>query len=104
MTSLKIIRTSEFVGKYKKYKIMVDNENVGTIKTGETVEIPIQPGFHELYIKLGWCRSNKTSFTIAEGKKRCFDAVIGELGQTAIGQKGFNHYIILLLNRLNFCY
>ncbi len=69
MTSLKISRKSEYPTKYRKYKIIVDGDKKGTIKTGERVEIPIQPGNHELYLKIDWGRSNKIAFTNVDGEK-----------------------------------
>lgn len=66
MTSLKIIRNSEFVAKYRKFKIMLNDENMGTIKTGETIEVPVQPGNHELYLKIDWCGSNTIKFSTKE--------------------------------------
>ncbi len=68
MTSLKISRIADTASKYRKYKIIVDDDNMGTIKYGEIVEIPVQPGEHELYLKIDWCRSNKIAFTIAYGE------------------------------------
>ena len=69
MTSLKINRMDDTAAKFRKYKIIVDGENKGTIKNGKIVEIPIQPGDHELYLKIDWGRSNKIAFKIADGEQ-----------------------------------
>lgn len=69
MTSLTVFRKSEYIGKAREYKIILDEENIETIKSGEFIEIPVKPGSHELYLKVDWCQSNKIFFTIEQGGK-----------------------------------
>jgi hypothetical protein len=41
----------------RKYQILVDGTELGTIKNGETVSLPIQPGRHEVKLKIDWAYS-----------------------------------------------
>ena len=109
MTSVKISRISEFASKFRKYKIIVDGDNMGTIKDGKTVEIPVQPGEHELYLKIDWCRSNKITFNIADEEQvqfRCRYNGTCRRGNMMDSFK-FGHVVIfkrdefLLLEKLN---
>jgi hypothetical protein len=72
MTSIKIIRKSEYINRCIKYKIMINGENAGKIENGQTLEVPIQPGSYELYVKLAWYRSNKINLTLAKGEQAQF--------------------------------
>ncbi len=69
MTSIKLLRKSDTVYRFNKYKIIINGENIGKLKNGETVEVPLNPGEYKLFIKIAWCRSNKITFTLTEGEQ-----------------------------------
>jgi hypothetical protein len=72
MTSIKVFRKFENVNMLGTYKILVNEEGLGKVKRGETIEIPVKPGSFEIYAKLAWYRSNKINFTLAEGEQAPF--------------------------------
>lgn len=72
MTSITVFREFKDAGALRKYKVMLDGDNVGKIKIGQTLEIPVEPGVHELYVKVDWSRSKKTMFTVVDGEKQQF--------------------------------
>lgn len=69
MTCIKIFRESESSLWSLKYKIMINGKNSGKIRNGQTIEIPVKPGRYEIYVKINWWRSNKITFSAAEGEQ-----------------------------------
>lgn len=41
------------------YRVIVDSEQRGTISMGERLLIPIKASTSEVFLKSGWCRSQK---------------------------------------------
>jgi len=39
------------------YQVMLDGEQVAMIKRGQTLELPVAPGRHEILLKVSWCHS-----------------------------------------------
>ncbi|MEI5907545.1 hypothetical protein WAK64_10790 [Bacillus spongiae] len=65
---IEIKRETRFVDKLRGYKVMIDEKEVGTIKSGETFDYPIKQGLHTLYLQIDWCRSNKIEFEIKDNE------------------------------------
>lgn len=63
---LKIKRIPAFANKLRAYKVLLDGEQVGRIKEGQEIEVPVSPGRHRLHLKIDWCWSNVVEFTAAE--------------------------------------
>ena len=61
-------RGSSTIDKTRKYKIMVDGENVGIIGDGEIVEFDVKEGEHQIYLSIDWCRSPKISVDIKDNE------------------------------------
>ncbi len=57
-----LIRKKSFVGSLVNYKIYVDNEMVGKIKNGQTVEMELTPGNHVISLN----KMNPTNVVITE--------------------------------------
>jgi hypothetical protein len=62
-----------FANKIRSYIIYLDGKKIGHINDGKTEVIPIQPGTHELYLKIDWAYSPKIKFTIAENQTKYFE-------------------------------
>ncbi len=73
MATIKLRRDSGYADRLRAYHIVLDGEKVMKISNGESVEISVQPGRHELFLKIDWCRSNKIDFVISEGETKVFD-------------------------------
>ena len=57
MATIKIKRTSEWINAARNVKIFIDENFVGKIADGETVEFPITAGQHTVAAKIDWCSS-----------------------------------------------
>jgi hypothetical protein len=62
---IRISRVNEYMDSVRSYKIMLDNGYVGDIKNGEVKDIDIEPGIHEIFLKIDWCRSNIIEFNVS---------------------------------------
>jgi hypothetical protein len=61
-----------------QFEIEVDGKNAGSVKHGETVESPLEPGRHTLRIRKGRYSSRDRSFDAADGdivSFRCSGAI-----------------------------
>lgn len=60
MADLSIERDSRgWVDRYRSYKIVVNGDEVGSLKAGEEKVIGVDAGSAEVYLKIDWCRSRK---------------------------------------------
>lgn len=57
---------------FRSLPIYLDGKKIGMIKENQTLEIPVLPGNHEIFVKMDWSRSNKIVFNIAEGEQTHF--------------------------------
>lgn len=49
----------------RRYKVLVDGELVGMIRAGEIMSFPVNPGEHNVVVKVDWCASRPLSITKA---------------------------------------
>lgn len=52
----------------RSYKVVVDDEQVGTIKRGQRLELPVAAGRHVLTLAIDWCRSRPLQLDLAAGE------------------------------------
>ena len=72
MTTLKIKRDKGWADKVRSYKIVLDGKVIENIKEGESKELNIDAGQHELFCKIDWSRSNKVQFDINNNESKDF--------------------------------
>ncbi|MCX5674841.1 MAG: hypothetical protein NTX87_07520 [Planctomycetota bacterium] len=80
--SLVLYRDSGFVDAYRKYAILIDGRQIGSVKNGETKTISLEPGAHTLRLKIDWCSSNTISFDLTSNETarfRCGSNFLGPL-------------------------
>jgi hypothetical protein len=65
---LEIARTSQWANRLRRYSILVDGSEVGTVRNGETVKIPVDPGQRIVQVKLDWCRSESLTVAVKPGQ------------------------------------
>lgn len=58
MTTLQITRPSEWQNRIRKYKVFIDDEQVGTLSNGETKDFFPTEGAHKIRVKMGWYGSD----------------------------------------------
>ena len=66
---IRISRKAAFQDRFRAYKIVLDDEEIGTIRANETREFEVSPGKHTLVIKIDWATSNTIEFTHGEKDK-----------------------------------
>jgi hypothetical protein len=64
MGVLKIGRSSQWVNRLRKIKILVDGTPAGAVAHGETLELSLPAGTHQVSAKLDWCRTDPLSVDI----------------------------------------
>ncbi|MFB6499311.1 hypothetical protein [Bacillus haynesii] len=62
-TYIEIRRTSQFMNKMRKFSVLIDGVEAGKIKDGGRLRIDLEPGEHEIQVKIDWCVS-KPSFEV----------------------------------------
>ena len=70
MAKLIISRKKEFSNRAAGYKVYLDKQEISTIASGETKEIDIPDGTHNLYVKINWYGSQKLPVTVCNGETK----------------------------------
>lgn len=70
---IRINRSPEFRDKVRSYKVIVDDEFIGELKSGETKNFEVSEGEHTIYLKIDWCKSNKLDFKATANELCEFD-------------------------------
>jgi hypothetical protein len=79
--TLRMTRETPFAFELRRgvFEIAVDGKTVGSIKSHDTVEVPLEPGHHALRIRSGRYSSRVETFDMADGgvvSFRCHGAMI----------------------------
>lgn len=56
----------------RSYKVVLDGEVVGGLRSGESGAFDVAPGRHELFLKIDWGRSEKVNVNLAAGQTARF--------------------------------
>ena len=70
---LRINRSPEFKDKVRSYKVIVGDEFIGELKSGETKDFEVADGVHTIFLKIDWCRSNKINLNFTNNEIIEFD-------------------------------
>jgi hypothetical protein len=71
-TSIIVKRESQYADSLRKYKIILDGKEFSTISRNEEKVFQINPGKHNIQLKIGWCKSNPIEFEIKKNEKLKF--------------------------------
>ena len=74
MAVITIVRASGALDILRAYRIILDGQNIGHIKDGETKEFTVSEGRHQLALKIDWCGSRTIQFTATARDKLEFHA------------------------------
>lgn len=67
--TIRIDRTNNrWNDRLRSYDVMIDDGYAGRIKRGETVQVPVLPGTHHVYLTIDWCRSRTIAAQPAPGE------------------------------------
>ena len=64
MAKITISRDRGWADKIRNYIIFLNGQKAGTISEGKEIELNLEKGNYELYVKIDWCSSNKLKFSI----------------------------------------
>ena len=63
---LTIRRPRRWQDRFRAYTIVIDGEEVGRVRAGSTVTLPITAGTHTVQLTIAWTGSNELELTINE--------------------------------------
>jgi len=66
---LRVVRRSSYADKFRKYKIFVNDEQVGTIGTNNTVEFQVPDGHLKVAAQVDWGQSKSLFIDAAPNQK-----------------------------------
>ncbi|MGT2923786.1 hypothetical protein ACVR0O_01060 [Streptococcus caviae] len=68
MATIRLERGRKGANMFRKFKVFIDDDCVGKIKRGESLEFSVPEGMHEVYCKIDWEQSNTLTVNVpAEG-------------------------------------
>ena len=56
-STIELQRGSAYTDRVRAYKVLVDGQEVGTIKNGKTETFNVAPGRHDVMLKIDWATS-----------------------------------------------
>jgi hypothetical protein len=62
---LRLTRGKSYADKARAYHVLLDGQDIGEIRQGETREFPVS-GRHSLQLKVDWCTSPSREFEAGE--------------------------------------
>jgi hypothetical protein len=68
MPKIRIERDTNWTSGLRRIDIYIDGEKTDTINDGETKDFDVENGTHEIYVKLGWERSQKIELNTIENQ------------------------------------
>ncbi len=69
---LRVQRARQFSDSLRGYRIEIDGQPRGGIRPGRATEIPLEPGSHQLILRMDWFSSPPVDFTIRAGEMFTF--------------------------------
>ena len=69
-TTLQLVREKNFVMELRRdtFRVLLDGNDVGSIDSHQTIEVPIDPGHHTLQVKTGRYTSGPRPFDAVDGE------------------------------------
>ena len=70
VTTLQLVREKNLVMELRRdtFRVLLDGNDVGSIDSHQTIEVPIEPGHHTLQVKTGRYTSGPRPFDAADGE------------------------------------
>ena len=66
-------RANAYQDRARAYKVVLDGEEVGRVKRGESVSFDAAPGAHQLQLKIDWATSEPLSVDVVAGQDLHFE-------------------------------
>lgn len=69
MAVVRVRRDTNLYGdRGRRYRVLLDDREAGSVKWGETLDLPIEPGAHRLRVQLDWSGSPTIPFNVSAGE------------------------------------
>lgn len=68
-----VSRTASYADRLRDYKIVVDDNVLGTVGAGESAVVHVSEGEHIIEMTIDWCRSNRVAFHATAGQPLRFE-------------------------------
>lgn len=78
MPSIIINRKKQWLNLFRRYKVYINDEFVGTLPNGGSIRREVEPGKNELHLWIEWCGSPPVEFRIESGEIKTFKATAQE--------------------------
>ena len=72
MATICISRDSVFRDRFRDYRVLLDGREIGRIGNGQEKRFEIDPGQHQLAMKIDWCTSAPVRFLAVNGQSSKF--------------------------------
>src|SRR4051812_5313890 len=66
--TLIVTRPRQYADSLRRYRIIVDDREVGRLKVGEEFRVELPEGEHRMVARIDWGRSNHLSFGVKAGR------------------------------------
>jgi hypothetical protein len=63
-TTLNIHRPRQRANRFRRYRLTVDQRDVGFIRNEEILIVAVEPGVHTVEARIDWCRSRPLTVTV----------------------------------------
>jgi hypothetical protein len=73
MSKLIISRKKEWQNRARKYKVYIDGEKKDIIENGKIKEMDLEPGKHQVQLKIDWCSSPEIELEIPEDRSKTIE-------------------------------
>lgn len=77
-------RDAAYQDRARAYKVLLDGEEVGKVKRGQTVTVDAAPGAHKLQLKIDWARSPTLDVQLEPGEDAHFECAPNSTPLTAL--------------------
>lgn len=67
--TIEIVRTSQYVNRWRSYFLYIDGVEVASIKDGERIAFSVEPGSHTVRTRISWLWSNCLDVRVASSEK-----------------------------------
>ncbi|MFE2582928.1 hypothetical protein [Streptomyces sp. NPDC059378] len=81
----------------RRYAVLLDDAQVGSIGRGQTLRLEVPSGAHQLQLKIDWCSSRPLTALVEPGRTVCFISSPGGDASEGLADVSANrgHYITL---------
>jgi hypothetical protein len=71
-TTIRLKRDSGYADRLRKYRVLLDGQEIGRIGDGEEKVFEITSGQHQLVVKVDWAKTPAVSFVAGQGQTAKF--------------------------------